>query len=88
MWTYYKFFSKPQAHAISCWPKCCKSQINSVLNLGDNVKSIMNEICGASNTEVIGNVAEGETKFFLCLRHYSVLIFNFSSLECGYKIKL
>ena len=67
MWACYKFFSKPQAHAISCWPKCCKSQINSVLILGDNVKSVMNEICGASNTEVTGNVAERRNQILFVL---------------------
>ena len=39
IWTYRKVFSKPHAHAFSCWPKRCWSQINWALNLIHNALS-------------------------------------------------
>ena len=40
---------------------------------------------GASNYKIVGNVAKRRN---ISLRHYFVLIFNFSDIEDGCKIKI
>ena len=65
-------------------PNAAKVKLIKSLILSHNALSL--KICGASNNEVIGYVAERKNQL-LC-SYYSVLIFNFSNIKHGYKIEI
>ena len=48
----------------------------------------MKSVGHPSNTKLIGNIAEKRDQLlFYSLRHYSMLVLNFSDIKCSYKIK-